>query len=114
MPNPFDEVLTEYTKRRDIVIDALQAMDGVVCGKPRGAFYLIARLPIQDSEHFCQWLLESFSVNNSTVMIAPAGGFYATPNLGKNEVRIAYVLNETDLKQAMVCLKEALKKYATL
>jgi aspartate aminotransferase len=86
-------------------------MDGVLCPNPGGAFYAIARLPVADTDHFCQWLLESFSHNKQTVMLAPATGFYGTKGLGKDEVRLAYVLNKSDLNAAMDCLEEALKKY---
>ncbi len=107
----FDEVKKEYTNRRDFVIEALNKMSGVFCPKPSGAFYCIARLPIDNADKFCQWLLESFNHNNATVMLAPATGFYSTPGAGHNEVRIAYVLKIEDLKNAMVCLDEALKIY---
>lgn len=107
----FKEVYDEYIKRRDFVIDALNKIDGVFAPKPKGAFYAIVRLPIDDSDKFCQWLLEDFSFKNQTVMLAPASGFYATPGLGKNEVRIAYVLNTNDLANAVECLAEALKVY---
>ena len=107
----FIKVKSEYLKRRDFVIEALNAMDGVFCPKPSGAFYCIARLPIDNSDKFCQWLLEDFSFNNETVMLAPATGFYSRPDLGTDEVRIAYVLNLNDLKKAMTCLSEALKVY---
>lgn len=107
----FEEVKKEYVSRRDFVIEALNKMPGVFCPKPSGAFYCIARLPIDNSDTFCQWLLEDFSFNAQTVMLAPAAGFYSTPGSGANEVRIAYVLNKEDLKNAMVCLAEALKVY---
>ncbi|CAN5253058.1 pyridoxal phosphate-dependent aminotransferase [soil metagenome] len=107
----FDEVLKEYTKRRDFLVDALNSMYGVFCPKPNGAFYCIARLPIDNADVFCQWLLEEFSFNQSTVMLAPATGFYSTPGAGLDEVRIAYVLNLEDLAAAMKCLAEALKVY---
>jgi aspartate aminotransferase len=107
----FDDVTTEYVKRRDIVIEGLNAIDGVVCPNPGGAFYAVAQLPVEDSEEFCQWLLEDFEYNNQTVMLAPAGGFYATKGLGKNEVRLAYVLNIESLKNAVECLKKALEVY---
>ena len=84
---------------------------GVFCPKPSGAFYCIARLPIDNSDKFCQWLLEEFSFDGQTVMMAPATGFYSTPGAGTNEVRLAYVLNKEDLKNAIMCLKEALKVY---
>ena len=107
----FDEVHAEYTKRRDTLVKRLKAMDGVKCPLPGGAFYAMAQLPVNDSEKFCQWLLESFSYNGATVMMAPAAGFYATPGKGKNEVRLAYVLNNEDINAAMDCLEAALKEY---
>lgn len=107
----FDGVKTEYISRRDFLIEELNKIDGVFCPKPSGAFYCIAKLPIDDSDKFCQWLLEEFNYNNQTVMMAPATGFYSTPGAGKNEVRLAYVLKKEDLQNAMVCLKEALKVY---
>lgn len=110
-PSYFEKVKKEYVARRDFVIDALNKMDGVFCPKPSGAFYCIAQLPIDDSDIFCQWLLEKFQYNNETVMLAPATGFYSKPELGKKQVRIAYVLNLTDLKNAMTCLEKALKEY---
>lgn len=112
--NYFDSVLNEYASRRDLLVKRLQAMEGVVCPNPGGAFYAMAKLPIEDSEDFCVWLLESFRHNNSTVMMAPASGFYATPGLGKNEVRMAYVLNEDAINNAMDCLEAALKEYKNL
>lgn len=110
-PLYFEKVKKEYVARRDFVITALNKMDGVFCPKPSGAFYCIAQLPIDDSDIFCQWLLEKFQYNNETVMLAPATGFYSKPELGKKQVRIAYVLNLTDLKNAMTCLEKALKEY---
>lgn len=107
----FDEPKAEYQSRRDLLVKRLNAMEGVFCPNPGGAFYAIARLPIDDADKFCQWLLESFSHNNKTVMLAPATGFYGTPGLGKNEVRLAYVLNLKDLNDAMDCLEKALEKY---
>jgi aspartate aminotransferase len=107
----FEEVKKEYVSRRDFVIESLNKMPGVFCPKPSGAFYCIARLPIDNSDKFCQWLLEDFSFNSQTVMLAPAAGFYSTPGSGTNEVRIAYVLNKEDLRNAMACLAEALKVY---
>lgn len=107
----FEEVKKEYVSRRDFVIEALNKMPGVFCPKPSGAFYCIARLPIDNSDKFCQWLLEDFNYHSQTVMLAPAAGFYSTPGSGTNEVRIAYVLNKEDLKNAMACLAEALKVY---
>ena len=107
----FDKVQKEYVSRRDFVIEALNKMEGVFCPNPSGAFYCIARLPIDNSDKFCQWLLESFQHDGKTVMLAPATGFYSTPGAGTNEVRLAYVLNKEELKNAMICLQEALKVY---
>ena len=107
----FDETKSEYLKRRDLMVSRLNAMPGVFCPNPGGAFYAIGRLPIDDSDIFCQWLLESFSYNNQTVMLAPATGFYGTKGLGKQEVRLAYVLNCNDLGNAMDCLEKALVVY---
>ncbi|EOD01632.1 Aspartate aminotransferase [Caldisalinibacter kiritimatiensis] len=109
--NYFDEVVEEYKKRRDIVYSALNDIEGVICKKPHGAFYIIAKLPIENAEDFVIWLLREFDIDNETVMMAPAEGFYATKGLGKNEVRISYVLNEESLKKAMNIIKEGLKKY---
>jgi aspartate aminotransferase len=110
-PEYFKEVNKEYTARRNFMVDALNKMPGVYCPKPKGAFYTVARLPVDDADKFAQWLLEKFDYRNQTVMVAPASGFYSTPELGKNEVRIAYVLNTDDLKNAMETLAEALKVY---
>lgn len=107
----FDKPKNEYLLRRNTLVKRLNAMPGVFCPNPGGAFYAIARLPIDDSDKFCQWLLESFSHKNQTVMLAPASGFYGTPGLGKNEVRLAYVLNVDAINAAMDCLEEALKVY---
>jgi aspartate aminotransferase len=107
----FEQVKKEYVARRDYVIEALNKMPGVFCPKPSGAFYCIAKLPIDNADKFCQWLLEEFNHNQQTVMLAPATGFYSTPGAGANEVRIAYVLKIDDLKNAMSCLQEALKSY---
>jgi aspartate aminotransferase len=109
--NYFDSTKAEYKKRRDVLVKRLNEMQGVICPNPGGAFYAMARLPIDDADKFCQWLLEDFSYNGATVMLAPATGFYGTPGLGKNEVRLAYVLNVNDLNNAMDCLQEALKVY---
>lgn len=109
--NYFDAPKAEYQARRDLLVRRLNNMPGVFCPKPGGAFYAIARLPIDDSDAFCQWLLESFSHNGKTVMLAPATGFYGTKGLGKDEVRLAYVLNRQDLDQAMDCLEAALQQY---
>ncbi|MDP4266796.1 MAG: pyridoxal phosphate-dependent aminotransferase [Bacteroidota bacterium] len=107
----FKEVLEEYVKRRDLVISSLNKMDGVFCPNPSGAFYAVAKLPIDDSDRFCKWLLEEFEYNNQTVMLAPATGFYSTKGSGKNEVRISYVLNLDALRNSMICLEHALKVY---
>ena len=107
----FEAVNKEYTSRRDTLVKALNKMDGVYCPNPGGAFYVVAKLPIDNADKFCQWMLETFSYNNQTVMMAPATGFYSTPNAGLNEVRMAYVLNNNDLENAMLCLEEALKVY---
>jgi len=107
----FDGVKTEYIARRDYIIEALNKIPGVFCPKPSGAFYCIAKLPIDNSDKFCQWLLEEFNLNSETVMMAPATGFYSTPGAGTNEVRIAYVLKIDDLKSSMACLEAALKQY---
>lgn len=107
----FDETRAEYLKRRDVLVDRLNKIPGVFCPNPGGAFYAMASLPVDDTDVFCQWLLESFSYNNQTVMLAPAGGFYGTRGLGKKEVRLAYVLNTADLNKAMDCLEKALEQY---
>lgn len=110
-PSYFDEPKAEYLARRNVLVSRLNAIPGVFCPNPGGAFYAMARLPIDDSDIFCQWLLESFSYEGRTVMLAPATGFYGTPGLGKNEVRLAYVLNVKDLNDAMDCLEKALELY---
>ncbi|MEJ6711942.1 MAG: pyridoxal phosphate-dependent aminotransferase [Flavobacteriales bacterium] len=107
----FNEVILEYVNRRDILISGLNKIRGVVCPKPKGAFYCIAQLPIDDADIFAQWLLEEFSWNNKTVMVAPAAGFYSTPEIGKQQIRIAYVLNTSELRAAVTILEEALKVY---
>lgn len=107
----FEEVVQEYLKRRNVVVEAINKMEGAFCPTPKGAFYVVAKLPIDDSDVFCQWLLEGFSHKGETVMLAPASGFYSTPGQGKDEVRISYVLKVEDLKQSMVLLEEALKVY---
>ncbi len=107
----FKEVNKEYTARRNYMVEALNKMPGVYCPKPKGAFYTVVKLPVDDADKFAQWLLEQFEYNNQTVMVAPASGFYSTPGSGKNEVRIAYVLKIDDLKNAMMILAEALKVY---
>ncbi len=107
----FKAVRDEYIHRRDVLIDGLQKMKGVVAPRPMGAFYAAAQLPVDDSEKFAKWLLEEFNYNGETVMVAPMAGFYATPGLGRNQIRLAYVLKEEDLKHALVCLEKALETY---
>jgi aspartate aminotransferase len=107
----FDTTKAEYRKRRDLLVKRLNAMPGVFCPNPGGAFYAIARLPVADADAFCQWLLESFSHQGETVMLAPASGFYGTPGLGLQEVRLAYVLNQESIDLAMDCLQAALEVY---
>ena len=107
----FTGVVEEYVQRRNILVDGLNDIPGVICPKPNGAFYCIAQLPIEDSDHFCQWMLEHFEYKNQTVMMAPATGFYSKPELGKKQVRLAYVLNQDSLKNAIECLKKALEVY---
>jgi aspartate aminotransferase len=109
--NFFDAPKAEYQKRRDLLVDRLNKIPGVFCPNPGGAFYAIAKLPIDDSDRFCQWLLESFSYEGQTLMLAPATGFYGTAGLGKQEVRLAYVLNTTAIAAAMDCLEKALEHY---
>lgn len=110
----FSKTKDEYQARRDVVVSGLSKISGVVCQKPEGAFYLIAKLPVKAAEDFAKWLLTDFQDESETVMVAPAAGFYATPGLGKDEIRIAYVINQKDLKRAMEILKKALEKYARL
>lgn len=107
----FDKVMDEYIARRNIVVERINAMEGCYCPNPKGAFYVVAKLPIDDADVYCKWLLEDFKENESTVMLAPATGFYSTPGSGKNEVRISYVLNVDELKGAMDCLEASLKVY---
>ena len=107
----FDITKAEYKKRRDTIVKRLNAIPGVFCPNPGGAFYAMAKLPIDDADIFCQWLLESFSYNGQTIMLAPATGFYGTPGLGKQEVRLAYVLNTTAINSAVDCLEQALLEY---
>ncbi len=109
--NYFDTTKAEYKKRRDTIVKRLNNIPGVFCPNPGGAFYAIAKLPVDDADIFCQWLLESFNYNDQTVMLAPASGFYGTPWLGKQEVRLAYVLNTTAIEAAMDCLEQALAIY---
>ena len=110
-PEYFKEVLAEYTDRRNIMVSTLNNMPGVFAPNPKGAFYLVARLPVDDADKFAQWLLTDFQLNGETTMVAPANGFYSTPGLGQDEVRIAYVLNVDDIKKAMHILAEGLKTY---
>ncbi len=107
----FDAVVEEYVERRNTLINELQKIEGIKVARPKGAFYCIAELPVKNSDHFAQWLLESFDVNGETVMVAPAGGFYSTPGIGLNQIRIAYVLKKESLVKAVHILKEALKVY---
>lgn len=107
----FDDVITEYKDRRDTLISELQKIDGVKVATPKGAFYCIAKLPVKNADDFAQWLLESYDLNGETVMVAPAAGFYSTPNVGLDEVRIAYVLKKEDLIRSVEILKDALKTY---
>jgi aspartate aminotransferase len=107
----FNTTKAEYKLRRDTIVKRLNEIPGVFCPNPGGAFYAMAKLPIDDSDKFCQWLLESFSYNGQTVMLAPATGFYSTPGLGKQEVRLAYVINVNAINAAMDCLEKALETY---
>ncbi|HLP54179.1 MAG TPA: pyridoxal phosphate-dependent aminotransferase [Fluviicola sp.] len=107
----FDDVVSEYVERRNIMVDGLNNIPGVFCPKPSGAFYCVARFPVDNAERFCQWLLEEFEYEGQTVMMAPANGFYATPGAGEQEARIAYVLKKDSLRNAVKCLEEALKVY---
>jgi aspartate aminotransferase len=109
--NYFDETKAEYKLRRDTIVKRLNAIPGVFCPNPGGAFYAMASLPIDDCDRFCQWLLESFSYEGATVMLAPATGFYSTAGSGTNEVRLAYVLNVDAINKAMDCLEKALEVY---
>jgi len=113
-PDYMETVKAEYDIRRKVLHERLKAMPGVTCYLPGGAFYCFVRLPVADTEDFCQWLLEDFEYKGQTLMLAPGAGFYATPGLGKDEVRIAYVLNSADLNKAMDCLERALKVYSSL
>jgi aspartate aminotransferase len=110
----FKEVIEEYVERRNLLINELTKIEGVIVGRPQGAFYCIAQLPIEDADHFAQWLLEKYDLNGETVMVAPAAGFYATEGMGKNQIRIAYVLKKERLMKAVQILKEALKTYRAL
>ncbi len=110
----FDEVITEYRERRDTLIEELSQIEGVIISKPKGAFYCIAQLPIDNADAFAQWLLESYDLNGETVMVAPAAGFYSTPGVGLNQVRIAYVLKKDDLISAVRILKAAIPAYQAM
>ena len=110
----FEDVINEYVSRRDLLVDGLNKIDGVICPKPKGAFYAIAQLPVDNAEKFAQWLLEEFDYQNETLMVAPAAGFYSTEGEGNNQVRIAYVLNQNSLKRAIKCLEQALIQYPGL
>ncbi|MFU8843869.1 MAG: aminotransferase class I/II-fold pyridoxal phosphate-dependent enzyme, partial [Bacteroidales bacterium] len=107
----FVKVLSEYHERRNLVVTAINGMKGAFCPNPMGAFYVVAKLPVDDSDRFCQWLLEDFSYDGKTVMLAPATGFYATSGKGLNEVRISYVLKVQELAEAMKCLEKAIEVY---
>lgn len=107
----FDDVVAEYVERRNVTVDGLNKIPGVFCPKPSGAFYCVAKFPVDNAEKFCQWLLEEFDFEGATVMMAPANGFYSTPGAGMQEARIAYVLNKESLQKAVKCLEEALKVY---
>ena len=108
----YDGIVAEYQKRRDVLVSGLNKIEGVHCPNPGGAFYAVAALPVRDTDAFCQWMLEHFAYEGATVMMAPASGFYSSAGAGKNEVRLAYVLNTTDLTAAVKCLEEGLKAYA--
>ena len=110
-PSYFEPILQEYQRRRDTVMNGLAQIPGVVCKVPKGAFYVIAKLPIEDAENFAKWLLTDFSHNNNSVLVAPAAGFYANPGRGKNEIRISYVLEVEKLRVAMLTLAEAIAQY---
>ena len=107
----FKAVRDEYIHRRDVLIDGLQKIPGVIAPRPMGAFYAAVQLPVDDSDRFAKWLLEEFNYNGETVMVAPMAGFYATKGLGTNQIRLAYVLKEEDLKRALVCFEKALEVY---
>ena len=107
----FDQVIEQYTSRRNVLVSGLESISGVKVAVPNGAFYCMAQLPIEDADHFAQWLLESFEYENQTIMVAPAAGFYSTKGLGSDQIRIAYVLNERDLKESVLILEKALDQY---
>lgn len=113
-PEYFTKVVAEYTERRNVLVEELQKIEGIKVFTPKGAFYCIAQLPIKNTDHFSQWLLEEFSDNNETIMVAPASGFYTTENIGKSQIRIAYVLNQKDLIRSVEILKLALQKYKSV
>jgi len=110
----FEPIRREYQKRRDVLFEGFKDISGIVMHKPRGAFYIQVKLPIRDSEHFVRWMLTDFRLDGETVMVAPAQGFYCTPGLGLDEVRIAYVLKEEDLRRAIIVFKAGLQKYQDL
>jgi len=110
----FDEVISEYRERRDTLVEELNKIDGVIVSKPKGAFYCIAQLPVENADDFAKWLLESYDLNGETVMVAPAAGFYSTAGMGMNQVRIAYVLKKEDLISAVRILKAAIPVYNAL
>lgn len=107
-------VISEYSSRRDVLVEGLRRIPGVIVPKPSGAFYVMAELPVEDTEDFCRWCLSDFSLDGDTVMMSPASGFYITPGLGRNQVRMAYVLKEEDLKRSVVVLAEALDEYSRM
>jgi aspartate aminotransferase len=107
----FDEVITEYVDRRNTLVEEMEKIEGVTIAKPKGAFYCIAKLPVKNADNFAQWLLEEYDFNGETVMVAPAAGFYSTPGVGLDEIRMAYVLKKEDLIKSAQILKEALKVY---
>ncbi len=111
VPSYYEEVKQEYQERRDILVEGLNKIEGVICPKPRGAFYAIAQLPVDNAERFAQWLLSAFEHNGKTLMVAPAEGFYATPNMGLNQVRLAYVLEKDKLRECVELLELALQQY---
>src|SRR5690606_27458622 len=107
----FEAVSKEYTARRNTLVDGLNKIDGVFCPVPGGAFYVVAKLPIDDADKFCEWISEKFSYNDEAVTMAPAAGFYSSPNVGTDRVRLAYVLKQEDLHSALICLEKALEVY---
>ncbi|MCK9556817.1 MAG: pyridoxal phosphate-dependent aminotransferase [Candidatus Cloacimonetes bacterium] len=107
----FHEMVAEYQSRRDLVYEELSNIEGIICKKPQGAFYIVAKLPITNAEDFVVWMLDNYQINGETVMAAPAEGFYASPGLGRNELRLAYILNRDDLRKAMHIFREGLKEY---